>query len=328
MNVNEQEVKTETQQNGTMQSENATVFWHQRGLRACILDSWQVFASRPWRYLLQLLPGAALAGAGLAWLAWSITKIVATFVIPARLYIAAGNEKSQVWAYLHPQFADFVLPIVSLIVAVACCFAGKGLLWEQIARYATTGRLQEKKFIAGKSMAKMTGRVLSYNMTVFAASLVPVAIIIVCSEWMQIRYLYLLMVPILLFVFPTAVPGRVASLVNGDRLIDSLKFTWKDGIRHWGGYFIVTLLTAIPLVAAGAAVLLPYAPYSLGTLADAENIVLGEHSGLPEYYTALNLVTAFLCFTAFTLLTTLQTWTLALKGAGSKSAGRFTSDKT
>ncbi len=291
-------------------------FHHRRSIRACVYDGWRAFALKPGRSLTRLLPYALLAGAGLAFLVHAVVDFCARTLVPAHFYLSEGQKAEEVWKLYAPQTADYLHLAIAAGIAAIACFVAKGALWEQIKTFKQTGELPNRRLLLpDKSLLTTTGRVFAWNALFLLATLLPSALIGGIAWLTDLPYLCLLIIPVALVLTAMSVPGRVAWTVEGMTFRQSLATTWQKGGRHCGGYIIVILITAIPLLALTAAMLLPYASIPFACFADAVNVELGEVSGLPEYFTAIHIgiATVALCGTAF--ISTFQTWALAFKAA-------------
>ncbi len=291
-------------------------FHHHRSIRACVFDGWRVFALAPKRFLAQLLPYALLVGAALAYLLYAVVDFCARTLVPAHFYLSEGQEAESVWQLYSPQTSDYAHLGIALLVAVVICFVAKAALWEQIKVFKQTGALPTRGLLLPKkSLWLRCFRLFAWNALLFLAWLLPSALIGAVAWLTDLPWLSLLALPIALVLMAIGTPGRVAFMVGDTPFKQALATTWQKGARHCGGYIIVILITAIPLLALAAALLLPYASIPFACFADAVNVELGEASGLPEHFAALHIgvATIALCGTAF--ISTFQTWALAFKAA-------------
>ena len=79
-----------------------------------------------------------------------------------------------------------------------------------------------------------------------------------------------------------------------------LLFSLRHGTRRWGGYFVLALLTAIPILSVSAGILTAFLPYALGGVFNMQGMLLGDPSGMPDYATyatgAVVVIGVSLCF--------------------------------
>lgn len=287
-----------------------------RSLRACIFDGWRIFALNFKRYLGQLSIAALLTGIGVGLVCWLASKLYAEHIIPTKLYIQAGNDSDLIWEVFKLQVMDYVMLAVDLIICIAFCSISKGILWTQVAHYSKEDTLSSKKFLLpNKEIFQSSSRILTYNATIFVAMFIPLAIVGAIAYLTGVLYLLLLIIPICIFVGVLAVPGRYAYMIERASLTQALRTTWQKGLHYWGGFFLITLLTAIPLTAVNAVFVLPFTTFPLSIFADTTSMITGEVTGLPNYFTAIGLLVAVVAFGCIFLVTTLQTWALALKSA-------------
>ncbi len=300
---------------GTMAVPDTIAPFHtRRSLRACIADGWRIFALRPGTWLKQLFPAALMAGTGWTLLLWATFRLFTGHILPAMLYIQSGHDAGTVRAHFTPtlsQGAAFAVFVAIGLLLV--CFA-KGLLWEQIRHFCLTGSLQEKGLLLpGKKNFRLFKAYLAFSSAIAAVFLLPTALIGGLSAWSGTGYPMLIMLPIGLFVSVIAVPGRAAHLAGDKTPVQAFREMQHSGLRHWGGYFLVMLLTAIPLTATIAAFALPFITLLLAGFADTASTETGEVSGLPSYFTALFFATSITAVTLSFLVSALQSWALALK---------------
>ena len=127
--------------------------------------------------------------------------------------------------------------------------------------------------------------------------------------------LFFLVLLAMAFVDVMLFPGCYKYLVEDASYKESLLFSLRHGTRRWGGYFVLALLTAIPILSVSAGILTAFLPYAIGGVFNMQGMLLGDPSGMPDYATyatgAVVVIGVSLCF----LLTSLHTWTLAFKVA-------------
>ncbi len=292
---------------------------HRRGIRACVLDGWRIFALSPGRFLLQLLPYALLAAAGVAWFVTAAVELCARTVVPARLYLSDADDNAAVWEVFAPQTADWLALLVAFAVAVLSCFLAKGALWEQIRTFSKTATLPRKFLLLPTlPLLKTTGRVLLWNVLFFLITLLPVALIVGVAWLTDFYYLCLLIAPVAIVLTAMGVPGRVAWMLGESPLMGALRTVWREGVRHCGGYIIVTILTAIPLLTVCMALTLPYFSLPFAIFADAETVELGAVSGLPAYFPYVHFGVAAVSLLFALFVSTFQTWSLVFKAGTGK----------
>lgn len=287
-----------------------------RGLRGCIMDSWRIFAFNCKRYASQLAVSALLGGVGMALLFWTISKIYADHALPATLLEEAGFDNTVVSEVMKLQTTDYFLLIAALIGYIACWVIAKGLLWTQVSTYRKQDCLGSKRWLLpNRETLRTSLRLLTYDAILCVAIAIPagiIALIAFLTHWLHALWAIL---PVIIFIGVLAIPGRDAYLMENCNIVQALRETWKKGIHYWGGFFLVSLLTSIPLAAVAIALILPYTTFPLSYFADTTSVITGEESGLPTFFTALSFAVAIIGFGATFFITTLQTWALTLKSA-------------
>lgn len=285
---------------------------YHRGIRGCLKDGWRIFALGARRYLVQLLPAAAVVGIGSCLLFHFLVQYYADHIAPALFLMRAGVDASLVWQQAVPGTSDIVTAVGLLLLYIICAGAGRASLWTQIQLFASDGALPKKKWIVSRRVwLPSFVRCLCYNAVVAVAFLIVTAIvggIAYATSWW---YALLFLLPIGLFLMVLAIPGRTA-FVMGATWRNAFSLVRHEGFRRFGGYLILVCLTFLPLLLATVVLVLPSANFVMAHSANAINAVISEPSGITPLAELFDYVILALTFAFIYLIRTFQTWTLAL----------------
>lgn len=305
-----------------------------RGMKGCLRDGWRIFALQARKFSLQLLPVSLLVGiAALVFFA-SCYHAVLKCIVPVYT-LSQGAENADMLENAFRLSTGMKMQIVvSGIVLLLAIMVGRGFVWHQIRHFYQHAALPSQRFLLpGKSVMRQIVRYLAYDVirVIVLAALAAVAVLLWTKwTWASLTVLSLTIQPmavlpfvVLFFLVLTAMafvdvmlfPGCYKYLVEDASYKESLLFSLRHGTRRWGGYFVLALLTAIPILSVSVGILTAFLPYALGGVFNMQGMLLGDPSGMPDYATyatgALVVIGVSLCF----LLTSLHTWTLAFKVA-------------
>lgn len=305
-----------------------------RGMKGCLRDGWRIFALQARKFSLQLLPVSLLVGiAALVFFA-SCYHAVLKCIVPVYT-LSQGTENADMLENAFRLSSGMKMQIVvSGIVLLLAIMVGRGFVWHQIRHFYQHAALPSQRFLLpGKNVVRQIVRYLAYDVirVIVLAALAAVAVLLWTKwTWASLTVLSLTVQPlavlpfvVLFFLVLTAMafvdvmlfPGCYKYLVEDASYKESLLFSLRHGTRRWGGYFVLALLTAIPILSVSAGILTAFLPYALGGVFNMQGMLLGDPSGMPDYATyvtgAIVVIGVSLCF----LLTSLHTWTLAFKVA-------------
>lgn len=283
-----------------------------RGIRACLKDGWRIFALNAGPYLRSLSWPALVAGAGVMFPVWLLVRFYAQHIAPALLYLESGLSRAEVWHVFRPQLDDYLLFAVSVVIAAVCYSLFRGALWLQFATYAERNQLSARAWLGAGALWRYSLRHFVFNLIVAAVMLVLIVVGGAIAFFTQIHYLALLLVPLLLIVQTLFMAGRYSYLM-GQSLGTSLTTDSRVGFRHFGGYFVLLLLTAMPLMASGLILAMPYATFPLSFAADAVNLATENPTGIPGYVPAISFIAGTVALAIQFLLASMQTWVLNFK---------------
>lgn len=305
-----------------------------RGMKGCLRDGWRIFALQSRKFSLQLLPASLLVGiAALVFFA-SCYHAVLKCIVPVYT-LSQGAENADMLENAFRLSSGMKMQIVvSGIVLLLAIMVGRGFVWHQIRHFYQHAALPSQRFLLpGTNVMRQIVRYLAYDVirVIVLTALAAVAVLLWTKwTWASLTVLSLTIQPmavlpfvVLFFLVLTAMafvdvmlfPGCYKYLVEDSSYKESLLFSLRHGTRRWGGYFVLALLTAIPILSVSAGILTAFLPYPLGGVFNMQGMLLGDPSGMPDYATyatgAVVVIGVSLCF----LLTSLHTWTLAFKVA-------------
>lgn len=300
-----------------------------RGMKGCLRDGWRIFALQARKFSLQLLPASLLVGiAALVFLA-SCYHAVLKCIVPVYT-LSQGAENADMLENAFRLSSGMKMQIVvSGIVLLLAIMVGRGFVWYQIRHFYRHAALPSPRFLLpGKSVMRQIVRYLAYDVirVIVLVALAAVAVLLWTKwTWTSLTVLSLAVLPFVVlfflvlfamaFVDVMLFPGCYKYLVEDASYKESLLFSLRHGTRRWGGYFVLALLTTIPILSVSAGILTAFLPYAIGGVFNMQGMLLGDSSGMPDYATyatgAVVVIGVSLCF----LLTSLHTWTLAFKVA-------------
>lgn len=285
-----------------------------RGLKACLRDGWRIFALNAKKYILQLLPAALLVGVVSSLVLGFFYYIGLKHLVPIYVLTRGGNDPVLVNnTFGISNTLNFAL-LAALLIGLVAWMAARGVVWRQIQVFQQTDSLPEQRFLwLSKEVRRQKNRCLVYD----AISVVPVILLLVLLVYLHLKWWVSLSILLVVAVIldNVMVAGCYLYMIEGRNLKQSLKYAFHRGIRQWGGYFTLSLMTSIPVGAVAVGLLIAVVPYALGGVFNAMGMVIGEPSGMPLYATIINCVALLIGLTISFLMTTLQTWTLAFRVA-------------
>lgn len=298
-------------------------FRQTRSFRGCISDGWKIFALNAKTYLKYLWAHALLAGLGFALSLFLLTRFYVAHFLPARLYAEAGMDHEMVRQLCKPAATDCLPPALGLLFAVIATYLAKGAGWTQIRFYAATNALpachpfglwRETRAAAGRNLLFDALTALAYALP--AAGVALVAWKATTPAW---AWFLLLLIPIYIYVWVVSTIGRQYYIFGQTGLKAALRAATRNGVRSFGGYLLILMLTAVPFLLVSAVFLLPATLFPLSVMADGQSVLTNNDSGLPEYHSALFIGVSTLAFTACILLMSVRRWALSLKAAADRT---------
>lgn len=306
----------------TADEKKATIrFTQTRSFRGCISDSWKIFALHTKDYLKFLWLHALLAGTGFALFLFLLTRFYVSHFLPTKLYTEMGMECQTAWQLCKPNPADYLLPAISLLLLIVTFYLFKGASVAQIRFYAVTDSLPAcGPFSLWKEIRASACRNLLFDSLTTIAYLLPAAIIAAIA-WLTTKWVWglPLLIPTYIYIWVTATIGRQYFLVERLSLKKSFNAATRNGIRSFGGYLLILMLTVVPFIITSLIFILPVTLFPLSAAANGISTLTGNATGLPEYHSAIFISISALAFTVCSLSASIRRWSLSLKTASDKT---------
>lgn len=293
-----------------------------RGMKGCLRDGWRIFALQVRKYSLQLLPASLLVGiSGLVFFA-NCYHAVLKSIVPAYTFSRGAEDVDMIENAFRLSAGMKMQIVLSGIVFLLAMMVAHGFVWYQIKHYSQQAVLPRQHFILPrKDVQRQVVRYLAYDAVrvLTLGTLAAVGVLLWMKwSWLASFLLPLVVLPVMTFADVVLFPGCYEYLVEDATYKESLRFTLRHGMRRWGGYFVLALLTAIPILSVFAGIMTAFAPYVVGGMFDMRGMLLGDPSGMPDYATYVTGVLVVLGLSFCFLLTSLHTWTLAFKAASNR----------
>ena len=314
------DVKDKTEESVRETGNKAPVFPRYEGysIKRSISEAWRLFSEKPIRYVMKLLPALLLAGIGAVCAAGAVCHLMADHLVPACVYADAGVPRDLSWAQFKPSTAAWVAYGAVFVVGIAVCWCVKCWVWTLAVceKKQVKAVFSDKKYL--NTLFHTAGRLFVYDIFQYLPLLVVgggvIAVSSVWSLWWLLAFL-----PFYVVITIVSAPGRTARILQEVPLRQALRRSLNIGFRDFGGLLIVNLLTAIPVLAAVCALLLPLVVYPLAVSANAVNPLIGSVSGMPLAVTVCFAIAGVVVFAFVAFLFSLRIWPVMFK-TWSKSA--------
>lgn len=285
-----------------------------RGMIACLRDGWRIFALHVRLFFFQLLPASLLVGIFSFLFLACLDHVTLQYWVPEYALMQGVENPEMIKTSFALPFAMKAWLSLSFVACILACIVARGIVWYQIHVFAHDGELPKRRFLFhGKEIWNHVMRYLKYDVL----CVLLMTIIIGCGILLGMKYgaLALVLLPVAIYVDIMLSPGRYFYMVENKSLKDSLRFTLRHGTRRWGGFFVVALLTAIPVVSVSLGIATAFVPYVIGSLFNAKGMLLGDPSGIPAYVPYVMAVIVVVGLSLCFMLSALRTWTIAFKTA-------------
>ncbi len=283
-----------------------------QSLKACLFTGWKVFADHPMRYLAWQFPGALFRGLGLTVFIWYATQLYAEHIHPAFMFWKMGATDKPVLDLFPILPRNWTFLGLCCLYALLALYLSKGYTWHKIRR--TTAYNTQKQTFAqyAKSLLANSMHCFLYDAAASVINLLLIGLTVLLA-WKTSWWCLLLLLPIECFVYVFTTIGRYGWMLARHPLRNLPAWTWKESKRYGGAYFLLLILTGIPYLLLCGILLLPMAVFTLAIMANAETLMTGAQSGLPDYFTYLYFAVSTLCLTFCALFASMRPWPLAFK---------------
>ena len=295
-----------TQENQILQKQK------RNSIKSCIIESWKVFALNTKDFFKYLWIHLFIAGLGYALFSLLSIHFYTQHVQPVMAYIESGYEPSLAQALFAPEISDYLLLTTALIAFLFANYLMFGALFSQIRFYKATDSLPvASPFTFWKEIRKDGKKAFLFDLLFFAIVGISSALVTFIS-WLTSWWVMLLLIPIFIYWTIIATNGRLQYVIENQTFKESFKKAFKVGHHKFGGYFILLLLTSIPMLFIIYIALLPSSIIQLSYCADAISQLAGDLSGIPPYVMTLYIVLATVGYVFLCIAYALQQWPLAI----------------
>ena len=288
------------------------IFTKERSVKACVIDSWRVFALN-WRTYLQCCwTYVLLVGLSGAFLSQMCLHYAQSQLLPAWRLHEIGGPDEVVQAFLVPAPDTLVYLLLSLLVFVCSLHVLGGRVGGMIVRYGQADKLDRTHIALSGEERRMAWRLLRMNLPWCAVLWIACAAIgYAAMAWS--KWLLLLLLPVTLYIWTTCNCARLGYMLLPVKYKEALKVSAR---RSMGLAVILQVITLLPLILAACILLLPPVIYWLTALAAADTQLMGDTAAYPAYLTPLYFALSTLGFALLALLGTMRTWSLAMFMSG------------
>ncbi len=284
----------------------------ERSLRACIAAGWKLFAFHLRPYLAALWMPLLAAGCGYALFSFFFCRMYCTSALPAWVYTHSGLELGVAREFFFPAPTDWLWLLLFFVAAVAGSCLARGAVFAQIKYYVREGRLPKNlSAVGGTPLRRSALRLLVFDalwtFVLAAITAVVVGIAAVTSWWVL-----LLLLPIYIYGAVAVNIGEQFYLLRGLSLKESLVRSFTKG-NNLSDYFVLLLLTSIPMFAVAIVGLYPNILLQLAYIVDGTGRLAGDASGMPDFMPLLFFILTAIGSAVVLLARSIQLWTLAFK---------------
>lgn len=282
------------------------------GIKTCIFESWKQFALHTATFTKNLGMHLLIAAVGFALFTVEGGAFYTQYIQPSQTYIEAGINQQVAQAIFSPSWASVGLLLVATLAALLAFYLFQGAVTTQVRFFQATGSLPETgPFTFWREIRKDGIKQLVFDLT-FGVVFALLAALIGTLAWKTSPWVALILVPIFLYWSIICTAGKLSYTLGHAKLSQALPYAFRLGHHKFGGYFILLLLTSIPLLLVAYTVFLLVVVFHLAESANCISTLIGDPSGIAPYVLPLHLLTATAAFLIFGLVQSLQLWTFAL----------------
>lgn len=285
------------------------VFNKERSVKACIADGWRIFALN-WRtYLKDLWVYLLLVGLTGAFLFELSVQYTCEHLLPAYRLTEMGGDPSLVKLIAAPAVTEAVYLLLALLLFIVAILCSYGRMWQMMKHFCTHNQMPEFPLYFSRHERAFALRTLCVNALFTVVCMVLTALVMFAAlKWSL--WIAAILLPLYIYTASTVCVCEIRFVLKGHSLNKSLRYTLK---RSMGIPFIIQFITFIPATVLYVVFCMPLSVYLLSEWAGNSSLLMGDASGLPSFL-------PFLFFTLNTLglalsmgVTTIRTWSLALK---------------
>ena len=295
-----------TQENQILQKQK------RNSIKSCIIESWKVFALNTKDYFKYLWIHLFIAGLGYALFSIISIHFYTDHIAPVMAFIESGHEPSLARTLFAPQITDYLVLATALFAFIFANYLMLGALFSQLRFYKATDSLPiASPFTFWKEIRKDSQKAFQFDLLFFVIIVVNSAFVTLIS-WLSSWWVMLLLIPVIIYWTVIGTTGRLQHVVENRTFKAAFKNAFKVGHHKFGGYFILLLLTSIPMFIITYIALSPSSIIQFSYCADTLSQLAGDPTGIPPYVLILYIALATIGYVFFSIAYTLQQWPLAL----------------
>lgn len=262
----------------------------ERGIRSSMLEGWKLFALHAADFLKAIGWQSLLAvSLGMAAVAFLVLPYLTECLAPWHVYTKIGTPGTA--GLLLPSLPALLCLVGALLIAAACYgiqSAARARLLRHYAEHATLAHISTHFFRAPMKTMKAWGAMLVFDLPSFFFMLLLAGGI----AWLSAKFSWwiMLFLPILLFLLHTLQSVARLHYVLGHAAtpIAAWRKVFDKGGNHVGGYYIVRLLTYMPMSLAALACFLPFATVAATGYYASVSFLQSDPAALPGTFYLLS----------------------------------------
>ena len=263
-----------------------------KSIKVCIINSWKEFATHTKAYLKYLWFHLFIAGMGFALFTAANNWMYAKHILPVNSLIGSGISEEVAKAMYAPTWQAIALCAVAFVAYLVANYLMMGSIYSQIRFYKATESLPATGPFSFWNEVKKDGvRTLVVDLILAIVVGIITAIVFLIAKFTSL-WVMLLMIPVLIYWTIIGTCGRMLYVVEKLPLKETIKGAFKTGHHKFGGYFILLLLTSIPLLLIFVIAMQPVMVFNFANNANALTVLAGDPSGIPPYTLPLQILTA------------------------------------
>ena len=281
-------------------------------IKSCIIESWKVFALNTKHYFKYLWFHFLIAGIGYALFTAEASWFSIEYIQPVNSYVASGYDASLAKALFSPSVTAYLTLALAFVAFVFANCIMYGAVFSQIRFYKATESLPVAgPFTFWREIKKDAAKTFVFDLIFIAITTVCLLVIGLIAKFTS-WWVMLAAIPVFIYWLVIGISGRLQYIVENQPLKVAFRNAFATGHKKFGGYFIMLLLTSIPMLIITYAALLPSKVIQLSYSADMVSRLIGDPSGIPPYVIPLYMAVATVGYFIYGFAYSLQQWPLAL----------------
>ena len=281
-------------------------------IKACIIESWKTFAMHPGTFLKYLWFHLLIAGIGFGLFSAEVNKFNTEHILSTQKFIESGIDQEVANAIFAPSTSDILIAITACLAFLFSTYLMYGAIYTQIRFYKATDALPcSGPFSFWKELRKDGLRALMFDILLLLVTSLSISPVVVAAFYFN-PWILLGIIPILIYWAVIGYNGRLQYVVEQKSLKTAIKNGFHTGHHKFGGFFILILLTSIPLALVSVIVFQPVSLFHLASCADRVPTLAGYPSGIAAEFLPVHILVATAGYFIYNFVFALQQWPLAL----------------